>query len=79
MLDIFKKGKFELLALMEMKLKGKGEISWSGVHVIFTSVHEMERAREGVDILLNNVWYSAVVKCGYVSSSILRIKFQFSS
>ena len=69
--DIFKKGKFELLALTEMKLKGKGEVSWSGVNIIFTSVHEMERARERVAILLNDVWHSAVVKSGYVSSRIL--------
>ena len=43
-----KKGKFELLALTEMKLKGKGELSWSGVNVIFAGVHEMERAKEGM-------------------------------
>ena len=55
MVDIFKKGKFELLALMEMKLKVKGDVSWSRVNVIFASVHEMERAREGIAVLLNNV------------------------
>ena len=49
--DIFKKGKFELLAFTETKLKGKGEVSWSGVNVIFTGVHEMERAKEGVTVL----------------------------
>ena len=36
--DIFKEGKFELLALAEAKLKGKGEVSWSGVNVIFAGV-----------------------------------------
>ena len=51
-MDIFKKGKLELLALMETKLKGKGEVSWSGVNVIIASVHEMERGREGVAVLL---------------------------
>ena len=50
-----KKGKFELFALTETKLKGKGEVSWSGVNVIFTGVHEMERAMEGVAVLLNDV------------------------
>ena len=30
--DISKEGKFELLALMETKLKGKGEVSWFGVN-----------------------------------------------
>ena len=53
--DIFKKGKFELLALMEKKLKGKGEVSWSGINVIFTGVQEMESAREGVAVLLKDV------------------------
>ena len=76
--DIFKKGKFELLALTETKLKGKGEVSWSGVNVIFAGVHKMERAREGVAVLLKDVWHSAVVKSGYVSSIILWIKFKFS-
>ena len=38
----------------------------------------MERAREGVAVLLNNVWHSAVVKYGCVSSRILWIKFKFS-
>ena len=76
-MDIFKKGKFELLPLMETKLKGKGEVSWSGLSVIFAGVHEKERAREGVAILLNDVWHSAVLKSGYVSSRILWIKFKF--
>ena len=29
--DIFREGKFELLPLMETKLKGNGDISWCGV------------------------------------------------
>ena len=37
----------------------------------------MERAREGVAILLN-VWHSAVIDFGCVSSRILWIKFKFS-
>ena len=78
MVDIFKKGKFKLLALMETKLKGKGEVSWSEVNVIFAGVHKMERAREGMAVLLSDVWDSARVKSGYVSSRILWIKFKFS-
>ena len=50
-MDIFKEGKFELLALMEMKLKGKGEVSWCGINGIIAGVQEMERATEGVAIL----------------------------
>ena len=72
------KGKFELLALMETKLKGKGEVSWWGANVIFTGVHEIERAREEVAVLLNDVWHSAMVKYGCVSLSIDWIKFKFS-
>ena len=57
--DIFKEKKFELLALTETKLKGKGEVSWLGVKVIIAGVQEMERSRDGVDILLNDMWHSA--------------------
>ena len=38
----------------------------------------MERAREGVAILLNDVWYEVVVDFGCVSSRNLWTKFQFS-
>ena len=70
-MGIFKRGKFELLVLTEMKLKGMGEVSCYGVNVILTSVQEMERAREVVAVLLNDVWHSAVVKSGCVSFRIL--------
>ena len=39
---------------------------------------EMERAREGLAILLNNVWHNAVKDFGCVSSRILWIKLKFS-
>ena len=55
-MDVSKEGNFELLPLMETKLKGKGEVSWCGVNSIIAGVHEMERAREGIAILLNDVW-----------------------
>ena len=51
----FKEGKFKFLALTETKLRGKEEVSWSGVNVIITGAQEMERAREGVAILLNSL------------------------
>ena len=38
----------------------------------------MERAREGVAIMLNDVWHIVVVDFGCVSSRILWIKFKFS-
>ena len=79
-MNVFRKGKFELLALMETKLKGNGEVSWCGkvVNGIIDSVREMERARESVAILLNDVWHRAVIDLGCGSSKILWIQFKFS-
>ena len=56
--------------------EGKGEVSWCGVNGIIVDVQEMERAREVVAILLNDVWYIGVGKSGRVSSRILCIKFK---
>ena len=50
--DFFKEGKVELLALTETKLKGNGEVSWCRINGIIAGVKEMERGREGVAILL---------------------------
>ena len=78
--DIFKRGKFELLALTKTKLKGEGEVSWVEVNVISSGIQKMERAREGVAVLLVDVWHSAVVKDGCVSPrlyfSVLNSSFQ---
>ena len=41
-------------------------------------VQQRERAREVVAVLLNDVWHSAVVDFGCVSSRIICIKFKFS-
>ena len=46
-LDIFKEGKFELIALMEAKLKGKEEVSWSGVNVIFLVFRKWKELGKG--------------------------------
>ena len=54
-MDVFRKGKLELLALTKTKLKGNGEVSWCVLNGIIAGVLEMERAREGVAILLNGV------------------------
>ena len=74
--DIFREKKVELLALTEKELKGNGEVSWCGVGII-TGVQEMERAREGVASLSNDVWHSTVVELRCVSFRILWIKFKF--
>ena len=75
--DIFKKGKFNLLTLTETKLKGEG-VSWVEVNGIILGVQEIKRAREGVAVLLSDVWHNAVVKHGCVSPRIFWIKFKFS-
>ena len=77
-MDVFRVGKFKLLAFTDMKLKGNGEVSWCGVDGIIASVQKMGIAREGVAILLNDVWHSAVIDFGCVSSRIFWIKFKFS-
>ena len=46
----------ELLALSETKLKGNGEVNG-----ILVGAQEIESAREGVAIFMNNVWHSAVI------------------
>ena len=51
MIDVFRKGNFELLALIETKLKGKGEVSWCGVNGIIAATQEIERFWEGVALL----------------------------
>ena len=63
--------KFELFVLTEKNFKGNGEVSWCGINGIITDVQEVERAREGLPILFNNVWHSAVVDDGCVNSKIL--------
>ena len=42
-MDIFKEGKFELLALIETKLKGKGEVSWPVVNVVIEGRKEKKK------------------------------------
>ena len=64
--------------MTETKLKGKGEVSLCGVNDIIASVQEMERARENVAILLNDLWHSAVIDYGFVRSKIIWNKFRFS-
>ena len=78
MVDVFREGNFELVTLMETKVKGNGEASWWEVNGIIVGVQKMERAREGVAILLDDVLHSAVTELGCVSYRIVWIKFKFS-
>ena len=43
----FQKKKFELIALMETKLKGNGEVSWCVVNDIIAGVQEMKELGKG--------------------------------
>ena len=70
--DVFRKGKFELLALTETKLKE------NDVNGIIAGVQEIERARESVAVLMKEEWYNGVIGFGYVISRILWVKFKFS-
>ena len=41
MVDVFRKGKFELLAVNETKFKGNEVVSWCEVNDVIAVVHEM--------------------------------------
>ena len=75
---VFLKGKFELLSLTQTKLKRYGEVSWCGVNDIIAGVQAVERTREAVAVLSNDVWHSTVIDFGCVSleSYGLRSSFQ---
>ena len=76
-MDVFRKGKFELLALTEAKLKGNGEASGYEVNSIIPSVQERERIWKSGAVLLNNIWHSVDIDFGYVTPRMLWIKFKF--
>ena len=70
--DVFREGKFDLHACLD---GDKIERKWRS---IIAGVQEMERAMEGVAVLLNDVWHSAVIDFECVGSRILWNKFKFS-
>ena len=51
--------------------KGNGKLLLSSLNGISSDVQEIERGRENVVVLLNDVWHSTVVNFGCVSSKIL--------
>ena len=55
-MNVFREEKFEMLDMIETKLKENEEVSWGGANGIIAGFQEMERAREGVAALLNDVW-----------------------
>jgi hypothetical protein len=76
-MDVFRNGRFDLLALTETKLKGNGEGEWDGVKCVYAGVEKNERAREGVAILMSDLWFRSMVKFECVSPRILLVKFKF--
>ena len=38
-------------------MEGNGKVSWCRVNGIIADVQEIGRAREGIAVLLNAVWY----------------------
>ena len=65
-----------MLALTETKSNENRDVSWCGVNGIIAGVQKLERVREGVAILLNDLRHSTDFRC--VISRILWIKFKFS-
>ena len=67
----FQKGKVKVACLY----RDETEREWRGIMVwskwCHSAVQEMGRARKGVAILLNDMWYSMVIDFGCVSSRIL--------
>ena len=59
--------------MTETKLKGNGEVSWCRVYGIIAVIQkiEIERASEGVAVLMNDVWHSDVIDFGCISSRAL--------
>ena len=60
--EVVTSSKKESLYIRRRNLKGR-EI-YHGLELIFAGVHKMERAREGVAVLLNDVWHGAVIDFG---------------
>ena len=65
--DVSRKGKIEL-----------HEREWGGFRVwvscIIEGLQEIERAREGVAALMNNMWHSVLIEYGCVSSRTLWVQ-----
>lgn len=75
--NVFKRGKFELLALNETKLKGKEEFCWDGVRGVRSGVNDNVRGKEGVAVLMNDEWFAAMVGYECVNSRLLWVKLRF--
>src|SRR5678816_1312064 len=53
-MDVFRKGKFDLLAVTETKMEGNGENEWCGVKCVCVGVERNERGIERFAILMSD-------------------------
>ena len=53
--DVFRRGKLELLALIETKMERIGVASWCRVNGIYAGIQDNKRYREDVAVLLNDL------------------------
>ena len=70
-MDVFRKGKFDLLTVTETKMKGNVLIEWCGVKCVCAGVERNERGRKGIAILMSDLWYRTMVDFVYVSTRML--------
>ena len=54
--EMFKSRSLDLLAVSETKLKGEGEVMFGGYKGVISGVSEKVRAREGVGIVISEVY-----------------------
>ena len=76
-MDVFRKGKFDLLAVTETKMEGNGENEWCGVKCVCVGVERNERGIERFAILMSDLWQRAMVDFVCVIARILKVKFKF--
>src|SRR5678816_1549157 len=58
-------------------MKGNSENKWCGVKCVCAGVEKNEKGREGVAILMSDLWYRAILDFVFVSTRILMVKFKF--
>ena len=73
---VMKEKGFDVLALTETKLKGKGEISFGMYKGIYAGVNERVRAREGVAIVMKDMWWSCVKGSGNIGARIAWVRLR---
>jgi len=75
--DVFKRGKFDVLGLCETNLKGREDFVWNDVHGVRSGREGAGRGKEGVAVLLSDEWYKALVAYKCICSRVMWVKFKF--